>query len=243
MLVMHHFDYDAFRSKLSEPETAEAVQAIRAMSPEQRQELIDGEQDKKTARAFVDAAMVDSFMDFLHWEAAQGISISKATSSSSGAPITGIGVWIYWSVELLVVAAVAYFMTRARASEPFSRVADGWKAPVWLGSFDAGVVQQANAALAIGDLPRITTLKPSDQAGPVTTSAYVARDRADGDEVDVKLEAYAADGKKTTTLGMYTYPAGSLGVLKAAFAPPSPSDDVGTGAGESGTEAVQTPLA
>jgi hypothetical protein len=223
MVVMHHFDYEAFQKQLAE--YAEEVEVVRAMSPAEREETVRTSEDPEATQGFIELALIDSFVDYLQWEADQGIRISKAGTGDGGAPITGIGVWIYWVIELLIVAVVAFFMMRARAAEPYSRLSTDWKKPVWLGSFDLGMLNSAHVALSTGNLDQLQACAPSPDAGPVLASAYVASGQEHADAVDVRLEAFT-DGKTKKTIGTYTYPAGSLPALQAAFtpAPPPPEE-------------------
>ncbi len=222
MVLMHHFDYDAFKSELIV--YADDVAAIREMTPAEKEEMIRDSKAPLEVRAFVEAAAVENFIDYLNWEAAQGITISK-TGTSSGAPITGIGVWIYWVIELLIVAVVAFLMTRVRAAEPYSRVSADWKKPVYLGSFDAGMATSVVHSLGAGNVEQIKTYAATDAAGPVMVNAYVAPDHEDVDEVDVKVEGYSGDGKTRKTIGAFTYPAGSLATLKEVFSSPANVSD------------------
>jgi uncharacterized membrane protein len=60
---------------------------------------------------------IATFRNYLDWSAAQGISISRASSSSSGFDLEGQGVWIFWGVEILIMLIVAYSSSQYSAPE------------------------------------------------------------------------------------------------------------------------------
>lgn len=74
----------------------------------------------------VDLVLLDEvgqtgFIGYMQLIAREGISITRATSSSSsGVPITGAGVWIYWVVEVLIVVGISAVIVGNAASHPFN---------------------------------------------------------------------------------------------------------------------------
>lgn len=67
------------------------------------------------------------FIGYMQLAAREGISITRSvSSSSSGVPITGTGVWIYWGVELLIVAIIGAVMARNAAAHPFNESTNSW---------------------------------------------------------------------------------------------------------------------
>lgn len=75
------------------------------------------------ARELINTFLVDStgasgFWGFLLFQAEQGMSIGKITSSSDTA-ISGIGVWLYWLFEAIVIVTIPDLMVFDAARAPF----------------------------------------------------------------------------------------------------------------------------
>ena len=70
----------------------------------------------------------DGFVGYLMVTAKYGITFSSSpgSSSSSDIEITDTGVWIYWGLEMLMVAAFAAFGAGRAARQPFDEEANEW---------------------------------------------------------------------------------------------------------------------
>ena len=212
MTLMHHFDYQAFARLRAEkvPDYKE----FQHLTPEDReaylsraeQEANSGgfrndfqrEQARKDAGGFLDAMAIDGFGPYMAYEAAQGVQIksSHGGGSDKGMELTGIGAYLYWGVEVLLAAGVAFALARGRALHPYSRSAGAWKEARRLGTLKSGTQDRAVAAINAGDLAalRECVAPPTSlNGGPLVLTAYVPPGESPEDEhpddVDLKLEA------------------------------------------------------
>jgi hypothetical protein len=141
-VAVHVIDYLQFRSrfeaqiKLADPAVTDAASVL--------DDLLVAETGKSGFRGYLSSA------------ARQGVSIKRMSSSDDGIKLSGIGAWIVWSCELLLVAGVAGFLARGRAREPFCETCDTWfgaTQPVASGGAGSKPERkQMLAALDIGDV-------------------------------------------------------------------------------------------
>lgn len=67
------------------------------------------------------------FVGFVKFAAKAGIQISPvASSSSSTTPLTGAGAYIYWGVEMAIIAVIAAGIAGTQARKPFSEDCNEW---------------------------------------------------------------------------------------------------------------------
>ena len=115
------------------------------------------------------------FIGFMRETAHQGISISRAASSSSGSEVElqDTGVLIYWLVEILLAGGIAAALPFRAASQPFDEDANSWygkptllamtsikSRKALLNAFRDGDFQQAGGLLTTDNLryPRMEVL-------------------------------------------------------------------------------------
>ena len=224
MASMHFFDYQTVRSlvedwpaeekafcQVSEAEFGEMVQKG---TPQEKE---DAWLEYKVYRA---SRSLPAFMDF---QAEQGVELKRAGSGdkTKGINLGYVGSWIYWVVEILLVAFLTYSVVKGRASEPFCRRCQQWKQQRVLGSVGTDV-QGAAGALRSGDLARIRKHGSGIPDKSTEVIAYVCPRCDSAGEVDVKLNVVTVEKKKTkkTTVAFLTYPPDSLPLLAGAFRPP-----------------------
>jgi|GEM_PF-3184933 len=92
-------------------------------------------------------------LGYLEGAAKNGITITKAghsSSSSSGPTLTGLGVYILWLVNLLIVCGVAAAMMVSQARKPFCEHCTQWyerNEPIAHGAGDVASMKQARLKL------------------------------------------------------------------------------------------------
>jgi hypothetical protein len=128
------------------------------------------------------------------------------------------GSYIYWIIEILIVAGITFVMVKQASAEPYCTDCDQWKVPRVLG-FLAGDATSATAAVRSGDLNAIRSAGPTlDPTPPLRLTAATCAGCPQGHGmVDVKLETIAADSKgnvKAQTLAHTRYPGESLAHLQ-----------------------------
>lgn len=217
MFMMHYFDQQKFRSEaMNEPGFAAVVE----MSPQQRQQfLADADPaDREDASRGLRAA--DSVFGYLDLQAYYGVTIGKpGRSGDKGINLGYYGSYIYWLIELLVVAGITYAMVRGATQEPFCADCEQWKSPKVLGFF-AAEPALATAAVESGNLAKIRQTNPTQEITNVRLTAHACDGCVDKGEADLKLEQLTTDkeGKvQAKTLAHTTYPAAALPHLVTVF--------------------------
>jgi hypothetical protein len=98
------------------------------------------------------------FLGYVLYDAKQGVTISKvgSSSSSSGITFSGAGAWIYWGVELLIIAGIAYAASRAAAAEPYCEDCHAWYGKErWIGVADKKLSKDIKTALKNGNFAQV----------------------------------------------------------------------------------------
>ena len=93
------------------------------------------------------------FIGYLLLNAKIGITLtSSSSSSSSDVELTGTGVWIYWGLEMLMVAGFAAFGAARAARQPFDEETDEWYGkPTYFASASTKSRKALVSALKDGD--------------------------------------------------------------------------------------------
>src|SRR5688572_23666354 len=150
MFMMHQFDQQKFRKEAmtEQPGFAQLV----SLSSEERQQIlgdVDPVQREDMLRVLRAADSVPGYLDL---QAHYGVTIGKpGRTGDKGMNLGYYGSYIYWLVELLVVAGVTYGMVYGATKEPFCAGCEQWKRPKVLGFFGTEPTMAA-AAVESGDL-------------------------------------------------------------------------------------------
>jgi len=67
---------------------------------------------------------IESFPQFIDFEAEQGVEIGRVGSEMN---LGYAGTYIYWAVEMLIVAIIAYLIMKSTAEEPYCAHCSSWK--------------------------------------------------------------------------------------------------------------------
>lgn len=100
-----------------------------AASEEIRREI--GEVDQGDVDQIIDVFLQEEtgstgVLGYLKLSAQEGIGINRAGSSQAGISITGVGVWIYWAVELALIEYLMIVAAVAAAQAPFCEKSGQW---------------------------------------------------------------------------------------------------------------------
>jgi hypothetical protein len=113
--------------------------AREAIVEESGDNITDQELDEFIDFVLEDETGSTGFIGYLKYSASLGTTITR-TASSSSSPLTldETATWVYWGVELLIVAGVAAAMAFNAARKPFNEDAGDWYSPLgqWVGSVD-----------------------------------------------------------------------------------------------------------
>jgi hypothetical protein len=227
MSMLHYFDYREFRTSQSQQHAD--VFKIAQLPRAEREKLLNDDQtvtaqERQKASLYLDA--MNSLPGYMNWYAAEvGVRIKSTHASSKndqGTNLGYIGSYIYWSIEILIVAGITFGMVRATTREPYCPRCDQWKLSKVLGLLQTDG-KTAKAAVLSGDLSAIAAAHPVAGAGPgINVSASACPGCSGQTDVDVKVEQITKDKQNKihkTTLAQVTYPAEALPLLAQLFIP------------------------
>jgi hypothetical protein len=221
MAMMHYFDYETFKTNQGKAD-AEFI-AFAKRPPQAREEWYQSRNISADDREKieVDVRAVTSFNGYIDWQARRGVELKKATSGGKGLNLGYYGSYIYWIIEVLIVAGITFAMVKSATAEPYCRPCDQWKAPNVLGFFK-GDAPSAASAVAAGDLQALRQSDPTANVTNVRLTAASCKSATGQCEVDVKLEQLSTDSHgnvKGDALAHATYPGEALPHLQSLFAP------------------------
>jgi hypothetical protein len=131
-----------------------------------------------------------------------------------------VGSYIYWAVEIVIVAGFAIGIMWSFASEPFCTVCHTWKAKRPLGTLDMAP-ETAASIFTAGEIVRLADDDFIKGEGQIQAAAWVCPTCEAEAPVDVKLDRVtknAKDEEETKQLVYLTYPGEALPVLESLFA-------------------------
>lgn len=155
MLVMHYATYLEFRSnsqeqdpqrvallEMDEAQRAKEVDkridiAVQELDPQTREKL--SPQDREQARRQLIAALdrdskvYNSFWSYMDERAVEGVRI-QGTRHKNESNLGYVGSYIYWGIEVLIIAGVALGMVWSAARKPFCTQCETWKTPLPMAS-------------------------------------------------------------------------------------------------------------
>lgn len=222
MMMMHYFDYNQFRTaQAAAIQENPHLREVRDATPAQRDEIVAAEspEDRADVRAYLDALAVRNFAGFMDYSARQGVELKKG--SGKGLNLGYVGTYIYWVVELLIVAGITFAMVRGQTTEPFCTDCSVWKPFRRLGAFGDSP-ESALAGVTGGDVNALAAAKPGSINSPLELHVAECANckRADA---NVKLELLSTNEKgqvERKVLAHAMWPAESVPVLDSLFAPP-----------------------
>lgn len=199
-----------------------------AIEEEISEAVTDADLDEFINSVLKDEVGQDGFVGYLQYSAREGISITRATTTSStgGIQLKDNLVWIYWGVELLIAIGVAWGIAAKQAHEPFDETAESWYGkPEFLATADWKSRKALSEALKKGDF---------QAAGALLTTANLKYPRADirfrrspnSSAADIFLEYHEATNKGRMALKQSGMVSGSeMALLTQALnaAPPAPT--------------------
>ena len=214
MVTMHYMDYHSTKSYVSQ--ASEEVQAflVQAGSSEQ----VDWSEEEATAYLAGLAGSVtatENFLSYLNAVANEGVTIGRASSSGDGINLGFIGSWIYWIVEILVVAFVVFAVLKDSTAAPFCVECDEWKPGDFLGSL-SGEHNELHHAIRTGDVAQCSQASPSTNVGCFNLYRVQCSHAEHGCEIRAEV---CSDSKQesATVLGTYSYPRELAETLAALF--------------------------
>lgn len=96
---------------------------------------------------------VRTFWDYMDYAAERGVEL-KRTGRGRGLNLGHAGSYIYWGVEVLIVAGVAFGIMKSTAEDPFCAICETWKVEQEFPGV-GGAPQELAAALSAGNLARV----------------------------------------------------------------------------------------
>jgi hypothetical protein len=230
MLSMHSFDYRHFEATLA-AEAADDLELLRTIARNARQIEADPsgipEEERAQVLEFIGemekdpqlrrALLVDSLWSYLDFAAHQGVELKRG--AGHGINLGYWGSYIYWGIEALIVAGIAFGVMKGAAAEPFCGDCLAWKAAAAWGPLShPDAVEQS---LREGRVEQFES-DPAAMGEQVVVTAFRCPTCEDAGEIDVRVERLTVNSKgevqRKQTLQV-TYPAEAYSVLAAACGP------------------------
>jgi hypothetical protein len=158
-----------------------------------------------------------SFRDYFSFVASHGITVG--IGDRGGVNLGRLGTWAAWSIEGLLVLALATVAGWSKVNEPFCVGCQCWKRCRVLGTLRATASGTIAAVLAAGEAMQLAEHEPRPQGGELLLSVAVCPCCVGGN-IEVKVERAAAlPGERSRELlAYYSYPGAALPVLEQMFA-------------------------
>ncbi|HEX2971470.1 MAG TPA: hypothetical protein VHP11_04015 [Tepidisphaeraceae bacterium] len=227
MSMMHYFDYLEFKTRTAT--FPPALRELAQLPPDEREQFLKpnlSPAERTEALQAIRAAGVQSMLDFMNFQAELGVELKKTGSHSKGLNLGYYGSYIYWLIEIFIVAGVTLAMIRASAAKPYCAHCDQWKREKILGSL-GNQPAAAAAAIRTGDLAAIAALNPTPTESSTRVTLACCDNCVGQGPLDLKLDQITIDNKgnrQAKELAHITYPPEALPHLAALFAnTPAPS--------------------
>jgi len=218
MLAMHYAEYLEFRSQV-QPIVAPFLQlpddmreALRAAGP-RAQPL----------------KMYESFFGFMDGAAEIGVEIKSTRGGGKETNLGYVGSWIYWGLEVLIIAGISFAMVRSKASEPFCTDCGTWKNRVQIAAM--GVTGDRLDQTVRDGEPWAVLKDGSPPPEREAADLYVdvcphCQEKAPFEVQTVRrMWNKKREIKGVKNYARVTYPSEALPVLLAQFQPPQPPVD------------------
>jgi hypothetical protein len=184
MLSMHYFDYQRF--------LGEREELLKDAGP-----LIDNPQiavDPEVAagvKFLKQSRAVDSFPSYMEFEATQGVTIG---SRGRGHNLGYVGTWIYWVVELVIVAILTTIGLVAGAAEPFCSTCNTWKKSRQLGTL-VGSDYKVVELLRSGEIQKLNDHDPAPNGGDLVLTVAACPNCQTNSPIAIKVEEMTTNSK------------------------------------------------
>jgi hypothetical protein len=160
-----------------------------------------------------------SFISHVNLRARAGVTISSTRSSGTkdkGMNLGYAGSYIYWLIELGLMAGFAAAIPAVRAGTPFCERCDSWKTQHKLGVLFLGR-DAARDHFQSGELWRLADPSEPPGEGPIGVSVWWCPHCLEAAPVDAELDltVQKKKGVKVTKLGFRTFPGETLPVFRA----------------------------
>lgn len=233
MLTMHYMGYLDFENNVG-PFTPEVRAQMRELLKKPLPNIVGPAADDKLGLAMLqDPAFramigVKDFPSYVDFRAVVGVQISGSRNvgkQGGGLNLGYEGSYIYWLVEVLIVAGIAVFIQAQAAKQPFCNQCQNWKETRGLGM----ITRAEMAAMQSGELEALRSPPPATQNPQmVMVSASVCPHCGEAAPVDVKVEEITGvdnnNKPQTRELTHVTYPGEALPYLQAIFQPLPPAE-------------------
>lgn len=231
MLSLHYFDYRHFETTLAEEaggdlellrtiaRNAEEIKAHPSDIPEEeRSDVLEFigelEKDPQLRRAL----LVDSLASYIDFAAHEGVELKRG--AGNGINLGYWGSYIYWGLEALIVAGIAFGLMQGAAAEPFCGDCLVWKRSETWGPLSHP--EAVEHSLREGRIERFE-FDPAAAGPQVEVTVYRCPTCEEGGDLDVRVERLTRNSKgevqRTRTL-QATYPAEAYAALAVACMPP-----------------------
>ncbi len=211
MLAMHFTNFRLHEAELSkhiDPAVIAIGRNITALEqqgaevPEEIRQLM---RELRAEPLLLAAIQVDTFPKFIDYKAREGIEL-RSRRARDGANLGFTGTWIYWGLEVFLVAGITLAMMKKSAEMPYCTSNQAWKSPLVLGPFIHS--QELLEEWKRGELRPMTFAESTEQPMLLVT-IYLSPGLESETPSDVFLEKLTYDksnNAKQKSLAKLTYP-------------------------------------
>jgi hypothetical protein len=160
-----------------------------------------------------------SFLQYIDAVARGGLTVSPPLGANVEPIKLGhIGSYIYWFLEIAIVASTAAWLPISWAGQPFCKVCEKWKT-FRVGSFVLGR-EDAIAHFESGELLRLADPREPSGENPIGLTVWWCPHCQEHAPVDARLSQSVLNtkGVKETELGFRTFPGAALPVFQSLCA-------------------------
>lgn len=217
MIAVQFTDYRNFQSQLGPDaevlmEIADNFDELKANMEELPEEVKALIEELDQNPEFLRALRVKTFFDYVDFSAHQGVEIGRARGGKA-MNLGYTGSYIYWGVEMLIVAGIAFMIMSGAADEPYCPECGVWKDQRVLRDIDDAT--HVSNRLSSGHIEAFP-VGESTAMPDARVTLSVCPDCGEEGDIDVKVERVKVNAKEeesTSMLSHTTYPGEALAVL------------------------------
>lgn len=225
MFNMHYVEYRTLRSAVDQRvgdnadglrQIAHNLDQFAAPDVQQPDDLKEVVQALQQNPEFVKVLKIDSVWKYIDHMAEQGVELKKAGAGGKGMNLGYYGSYIYWIIEALIVAGMAYAIMAGTAAEPYCTECHQWKYAEEWGPVDSA--PQVSASLQEGTIVSF----PSGATGSAPIALlkiHRCPNCGDAGTVDIQVDEVSVNKKgevQRKKLAFVTFPGAALAALQAA---------------------------
>lgn len=167
--------------------------------------------NQMTEDFLVDQTGSGGFGGYLQLMAQTGVSALRISPTFGNITVTGVGVWVFWLSELVIIVLVSAFMAKRSASYPFCYTCHDWYRYEHLGSTTTQKQGDLLALLQSADFASVGNLMIPDNTSNPSIELYLGKCQCD--EVNMKTNILKVSQAGLNAFGNVTLKDITFGVV------------------------------